>query len=77
MNKQKEILRYLITVESATIADIVSNMPFGYFHNSNKYIGEIMSRMVKNGSVERVSRGVFKIKHKASVYDEPSLFKKW
>ena len=62
MNKQQEILKYLMTVESATLIDIYNNMSFSYYANHKKHLGEILSRMVKSGSIERVKKGVFKTK---------------
>lgn len=67
MNNQLEILRYLRTVESATLSDIYNNSSLSYFHNWSKYTSEIMSRLVAKGKVERVKRGVFKIRQKNSV----------
>ncbi len=60
MDKRHEVLKYLQTVESATVANVYQNVPFGYYHNGHKYIGEILSRMVKHGMVERVKKGTYK-----------------
>lgn len=67
MNNQLEILRYLKTVESATLSDIYNNTSLSYFHNWSKYTSEIMSRLVAKGKVERVKRGVFKIRQRDSI----------
>ena len=61
MNRQSEVLKYLITVESATIAEIYDNVIFGYYCNEHKNLGKLLSRMVANGSITRIKKGVFKI----------------
>jgi len=60
MNKQQEIEMYLSKVPCATIDEIYANVSFSYFCNANKHLGEILSRMVKSGKIERVKKGVFK-----------------
>jgi hypothetical protein len=64
LNRQKEILLYLQKVESATLKEIYLNVSFSYYCNEMKHLGAVMSRMVKNGKVERIAKGVFKIKTK-------------
>jgi len=32
-----------------------------YYYNASKYVGEILSNMVKSGTLERIKNGVFKI----------------
>lgn len=59
MNKQDEILKYLRTVPQATLSEIYDNVPFGYYCNELKHLGEILSRMVKKGIIVRVKKGVF------------------
>jgi hypothetical protein len=60
MNKQKEILKYLSTVESAKLDEIYKAMPFEYYCNGLKHTGNILSRMVKDGSIIRIKKGVFR-----------------
>jgi predicted transcriptional regulator of viral defense system len=60
MNKQLEIQRYLLKVEQATKAEILENVPFGYYHNGMKHLGDILTRMVQNGLLERVKKGVYR-----------------
>lgn len=59
--KQKEVSQYLLTVENATLHDIYKNVSFSYYCNEMKHLGNLLSRMVKNGTIERVKKGVFKI----------------
>ena len=74
MDRQKEVLKYLATVPEATIQDIYDHMPFGYYFNYKKHMGVLLSRMVRNRSIERAKRGVFRIRTKASAIQEPNLF---
>ena len=60
MTKQQHIQKYLIKVQSATLAEIYDHVPFGYYANGHKHLGEVLSRMVKNGMIERVQKGVFR-----------------
>ncbi len=61
MNKQLEIQKYLTTVDQASLKEISENVPFGYYHNGMKHLGAIMSRMVKNGKVKRIRKGIYQI----------------
>jgi hypothetical protein len=60
-DKQKEVLTFLRTVEQADIHQIYRAVSFSYYCNYEKYIGEICSRLVADGHITRVKRGVFKI----------------
>jgi len=61
LDKQKEVLAFLRTVEQADIHQIYRAVSFSYYCNYEKYIGEICSRLVDAGLITRVKRGVFKI----------------
>lgn len=62
LDKQSEIERFLSEQENytSTLNKIADGVPWGYYHNSHKYIGEILGRMVKNGKVKRIRKGVYK-----------------
>jgi predicted transcriptional regulator of viral defense system len=60
-DKQKEVLAHLRTVEQADIHEIYRAVSFSYYCNYEKYIGEICSRLVEDGYITRVKRGVFKL----------------
>jgi hypothetical protein len=60
MNKQQEISNYLAKVKVATLEQIYDNISFGYYHNGHKYLGEILSRMVKTKKIERIKKGLFR-----------------
>lgn len=80
MDKQKEILKYLSTVEKATLTEIYKAVPFGYYYNGHKHLGDMLARMVKSRKIERIKKGVFKrlspeeyqqkYKSQISVFDE-------
>lgn len=63
MDKQKEILQVFngdkLKVLSKAVIKEFGNI--SYYNNTDKYLGETLSRMVKNGSLERVSRGKYKL----------------
>lgn len=62
-NKQQEILKYLKSVEQATLKEIYENVSWSYFRDSyTMYMSLILSRMVKNGTVDRIKKGTFKFK---------------
>lgn len=71
--KQQEIEAYLRSVETATIADIYKNVSFTYYHNADKYVGEMLSRMIKSGKVERIKPGVFKWRGRQGIEDVNQL----
>ena len=55
-------MRYLETVEEATIEQIYRNVPWSYYCNQNKHMGAMLATMVRRGLIERVKKGVFRIK---------------
>jgi len=61
MSNKDKILKYLSSVESATLEDICENIDATYFLNAKKYIGEICSRMVNSRRLIRPKKGTYKI----------------
>lgn len=61
LTKHQQICIYLNTVESATIEQIYENVSFGYYCNAHKHLGNVLRTMLKQGKVERVSKGVYRI----------------
>ena len=59
---QKQVLRYLATVEHATLEEIYEAVEFSYYTKWRKYLGFVLQRSVKSGLIERVKRGVYKIR---------------
>ena len=72
--KQKEIYKYLSTVESASIDEIYRNVSFSYYCNQNKHLGAILSTMVRNGTVVRIKKGLFSSVNTESYKDQTKLF---
>ena len=60
MNKQLEILRLIKQKQVMTFQEICNEIPFGYYHNTKHYVGQILSTMIKKGTIRRVKRGVYK-----------------
>ncbi len=44
-----------------TTAQAVALLGHGYYHNGQKYVSEILGRMVKRGALIRVKRGVYEL----------------
>ena len=61
MTKTKQILKYLATVESATLSELYQNSDYSYYLNWQKHFGDVMSRLVKQGFVIRIKPGVFRL----------------
>lgn len=59
IDKQKEILKFVHENGVTTKAEIIEAMPWDYYYNDSKHFGDIISRMVKNGSLKRIKRGVY------------------
>lgn len=76
MDKQTEVLKFLLTVESATINEIYAEMPFGYYHNYKKHLGALLARMVQNGKIVREKKGLFRVaktgESQAKIHENPN-----
>lgn len=59
MTHPQEIIEYLKTVDTAKKKDIYDNVKFSYYHNWEKHLGDVLSRMVKSGKIIRVKTGVY------------------
>jgi len=73
-SKQKEVLRFLGTVSEASLDQIYANVSFSYYANSSKHLGTLMKRLIDLNKVERVKKGIFKIKTHYTPTDQPQLF---
>ena len=60
-DRQNAILSEFAGRESFKKSEAVDLLKGGYYYNAAKYVGEILSRMVKSGWLTRVSRGVYKV----------------
>lgn len=63
MDRQKEILQVFNGDYELILSkqEIKEKGKIGYYHNTDKYLGETLTRMVKNASLKRVSRGKYKL----------------
>lgn len=61
MNNHKAILNYLQSHESATLEELYPISGYSYYCNEHANFGRVMSRLVKQGLVERIKPGVFKL----------------
>lgn len=59
--KQQKILEFLMSHETMTKKDAMG-MIDTHFHNGDKHVGEVLSRMVKRGFITRIKPGLFKLK---------------
>ena len=60
-NRQRIILSmFENNDEIKSLDELYKKAPFRYFHNGRKHFGEIVSRLVKKGALERVKKGFFK-----------------
>ena len=64
MDKQREIRKLLAENGDMTLGQIVDRVPFGYYCNASKHVGDICSRMVKTKLILRVKKGVFRLNGK-------------
>lgn len=59
-HKQKAIIQFIaLRGGEAKKSEIVEAYKHWYYHNSAKYIGEILSRLVKSKKIRRLRKGVY------------------
>lgn len=46
--------------ETITTKDAYQLLSHTYYHNGDKYVSEILTRMVRSGHLLRISRGIYK-----------------
>jgi len=68
MSKRNDILDYIHRTGETTKKEIVGRFD-DYYCNGAKHIGDILSRMVKSGHLERVGFGVYKLNTKGKGLD--------
>lgn len=61
MSRQDEVFKYLQKNGASNKEEIYQNVSFSYYHNWAKNLGVLLKRMVDNGKVIRVKRGVYKL----------------
>ena len=60
MTKQQEIIQFLRSVETATVQEIFLIISWRHYYYKKRHLGEILTRMVQNGSIQRVKKGIYK-----------------
>ncbi len=75
---QKAILNYLSDGQK-TKAQIVNRFKSWYYSNSNKHIGDVLSRMVNAKMITRIKKGVYSLPEplkdsETTFKGQPSLF---
>ena len=61
MGNQTEIIQTLFKHGECTKLFLYQNSTYSYYHNWEKHFGGVLSRLVKNGTIERVKRGVYRL----------------
>lgn len=63
MERQKQVLKAFNNDKDLILSksDIKQISGIGYYRNTDKHLGDVLSRMVKNGSLIRVKRGYFQL----------------
>lgn len=63
MERQKQILKAFENDKFLVLSkqEIKTKARIGYYHNTDKHLGDTLSRMVKNGSLIRLSKGKYKL----------------
>lgn len=63
-NQRKLILEYIAQNGTITKKQATEICKHFYYSNASKYVGEILSSLVKAGVLERVKRGTYQFKGK-------------
>lgn len=58
-SNMREIIVFLREHEQATLSQIIEGTGLHYYNNTRKYVGETLGRMVKNGTIRRVKKGLY------------------
>lgn len=61
LSRRESIIVYLNSVEEASLSEIIEDCGLFYYRNTRKYVGDIITRLIARGIVERVKRGVYRI----------------
>jgi len=63
MNRQKQILAVFENDKDKVLTkqEIIKKSGISYYCNTSKHVGDTLSRMVKNKSLMRVSKGKYKL----------------
>ena len=72
MNKRDDILNHLRSHESATLEELYKNSRYSYYCNWQSNFSKVMSALVKQGLVERIKPGVFKLGKSKKITPKPA-----
>jgi predicted transcriptional regulator of viral defense system len=63
MERQKQILRVFKGDKDLVLSksEIIKQGKISYYHNTEKHVGDCLSRLVKNGGLTRVKKGYYKL----------------
>lgn len=76
-DKQTVILQTLQDKESMSKSELMEELQVNrwYYANYEKHFGEILSRMVNSGLIDRISKGKFKFKSSKRISNYPEVAK--
>lgn len=61
LSKKDRILEYMYSAGTASKKDIIEGTGISYYHNTSKHVGDMLSRLVNNGTLARIKRGIYGI----------------
>jgi len=63
MNRQRKIIEVFNNDRDKILSkkDIIQLSGIDYYHNTEKHVGNVLSRMVRNGLICRVKKGYYKL----------------
>lgn len=68
--KQREVIEYLKTVESATLSEIYENGVTRHYYYHSRHLSPVMTRLVRAGWVVRIAHGRYKLRSQAPTTNE-------
>ena len=72
--KEDLILKHLKTVNSASMNELLENVPFIHHKNSSKRMADILGNMIRDNLIVRINKSSYKIKTDKDIIQENSLF---
>ena len=77
MNRQQEITNAFKNNYETILkkSEIIESECISYVNNTGKWVGETLSRMIKNGSLTRVKTGYYRLGGTINNEDQLDIFK--
>lgn len=76
MSKADILIQYAVennnTISHRDGMDLIGHT---YYSNAGKYVSEVFGRLVKSGKMERMGKGLFKLKTASNKVDHPNQIK--